>query len=285
MVIVKVLGGLGNQMFQYAYAKSLQSLGHNVKIDNSSFDTYTLHGGYQLDKYDIDLEIASRDDILSVCKGSIGKKILRVMGIGGMTKVKESGLIFDNRYLNIGDCAYVKGYFQSELYFRGVREALIRQFSLHKVSSYTKVIENQILNESSSCSLHVRRGDFINSVNIDIHGFCGVDYYMKSIDLISAKFKDTRFFVFSDDMNWVKKHLAIKNAVYLDSKDLRDPHEDIYLMSLCKNNIIANSSFSWWGAWINKNKQKNVIAPRKWFEDNKLQKESKTIVCGDWTKV
>lgn len=286
MVIVKIIGGLGNQMFQYAFAKALQQKGYEVKIDISAFETYKLHGGYQLDKYNIDLDPSTKDENDKFYKNTFFYKVLRRFGIDFSRRIKEKSLLFDNRFLEIEDNSYLDGYFQCEKYFKDIRQIILKQFTINQeVSNYTKEIENKIQNSQNSCSLHIRRGDFVNSTNINIHGACDIEYYKKAIQYLEEKVENINYFIFSDDIEWVKENLAIQNAIYIDSKEKRIPHEDIYLMSLCKNNIIANSSFSWWGAWLNQNEKKMVIAPKRWFADDEMQKQSSDIVCESWVKI
>ena len=286
MVIVKIIGGLGNQMFQYAYAKALEQKGHEVKIDISAFETYKLHGGYQLDKYNIDLDSSIKDENDKFYKNTFFYKVLRRFGMDFSRRIKEKSLLFDKKLLEIDDNSYLDGYFQCEKYFKDIREIILKQFTINQdISNYTKEIKNKIQNSQNSCSLHIRRGDFVNSKNINIHGACDIEYYKKAMKYLEEKVENINYFIFSDDIEWVKENLAIQNAIYIDSKEKRIPHEDIYLMSLCKNNIIANSSFSWWGAWLNQNENKIVIAPKRWFADDKLESQSKDIVCESWVKI
>ncbi len=267
MIIVRIVGGLGNQMFQYAYAKSLQQKGFDVQIDTSKFKTYKLHGGYQLDKYNIDLKVAG-----------IIPTFLSLVKI--KKNVKEKNLLFNENLFNLKGNEFVKGYFQTEKYFKEIREILLEQFQKsRKNTESTDIFSKQILGTTHSCSLHVRRGDYVsNSKNHTIHGVCDLDYYNRAIEFILSKEKQTTFFIFSDDILWAKENLKIENAIFVDHKCT--PHEDIYLMSLCKNNITANSSFSWWGAWLNKNKEKIVISPKQWYVSKKTN-----IICDDWIKL
>lgn len=285
MVIVKIIGGLGNQMFLYAYAKALQQRGYEVKIDVSAFETYGLHE-YGLDKYNIHLDASTKEENNKFYKNNIVSKILRRVGLDFSKKIQEKSLLFDNKFLSININSYIKGYFQSEKYFNDIREIILNEFTINSdISDYTKELENQIINSKNSCSLHIRRGDFINSTNINIHGSCDLAYYKKAIQYLEEKVQDVHYFIFSDDIAWVKENLVIENATYIENKEKRIPHEDMYLMHLSQHNIIANSSFSWWGAWLNQNEEKIVIAPKRWFADNELEKQSQDIVCQDWVKI
>lgn len=286
MIIVKIVGGLGNQMFQYAYAKKLQSIGFNVKIDLSAFVNYKLHGGYQLDKYNIDLLSSNSVENNRFYKNNLFSKILKKFPFVKTKIVKEKSLLFDSMLLEVSDDKYVEGYFQNERYLSSIENEIRNNFSIiSPLTSFSSEIKNMILNSESSCSIHIRRGDFANKENKNIHGTCDLEYYTKAIKKIESQYDKTYFFVFSDDFDWVKKNLNIKNVTYVNCKEKRIPHEDIYLMSLCQNNIIANSSFSWWGAWLNNNSNKTVIAPSKWFKDELLEKQSRNIVCESWIKI
>jgi hypothetical protein len=267
MIIVRILGGLGNQMFQYAYAKSLSLDGYDVKLDLSKIKKYKLHGGYQLDKYKIDLKIA---DSVSILLGKIGIKKSK----------KEKSLLFDDNLKALKGNEYIKGYFQTEKYFKEIRNILLSEFIINqKVSLETYKISKQIISLKNSCSLHIRRGDYISDKKSNsVHGSCDLDYYKRAIEIVNSKYSNVPFFVFSDDISWTKENLKIENAFYVDIKSI--PHEDMYLMSLCKNNITANSSFSWWGAWLNKNDNKTIIAPEKWF----VNKENE-VACENWIKI
>ena len=267
MVIVRVLGGLGNQMFQYAYAKALEMKGFEVKLDVSSFKKYKLHGGYQLDKYHIDIKNAKNSTIL-------------FSKINPLKILKEENLFFNNKLLALKGNEYVKGYFQTEKYFLEIRNTLLEQFTINKeISNTTEVYKKEIVEVENSCSIHIRRGDYISNIKSNnVHGTCSLEYYKEAIKIIKEKYKNVTFFVFSDDISWTKENLAIKNAIYIDHKCL--PHEDIFLMSLCKHNITANSSFSWWGAWLNTNEKKIVVSPKQWFVDKQNE-----IACLNWIKI
>ena len=254
-------------MFQYAYAKALSLDGYNVKLDLSKIKKYKLHGGYQLDKYKIDLEIA---DSFSILLGKIGIKKSK----------KEKNLLFNDNFKSLEGYEYIKGYFQTEKYFKEIRNTLLSEFVINKkISLETDKIAEKIKNLKNSCSLHIRRGDYISDKNANnIHGTCDLDYYKRAIDIMNSKYSNVSFFVFSDDIYWTKENLKIKNAFYVDNKTI--PHEDMYLMSLCSHNITANSSFSWWGAWLNKNENKTTIAPKNWFVDKENE-----VVCENWIKL
>lgn len=274
MIIVKIIGGLGNQMFQYAYAKALEVRGYHVKIDISAFDTYTKHGGYQLNNYLTDMDIATKKDVMQF------KSKNKILALIKKRKIlKEKSLLFDGRLLNPLKNAYIEGYFQN------AQKEIFKSFILKNIlSNYSTELYNKILNTNYSYSIHIRRGDYLDNDNKNIFGTCDLDYYNNAINIINSQHKHT-FFIFSNDIEWCKENFITNNIIFIDNKEERPPNEDIYLMSLCKNNIIANSSFSWWASWLNLNKNKIVIAPKNWFLDQKLSKQAVNLVPKNYIRL
>ena len=127
--------------------------------------------------------------------------------------------------------------------------------------------------------------DMANDINVKIHGVCSVEYYNNAIEYLKNKLGEVNYFIFSDDFEWCRSNLKIDNAIFVESDEHRIAHEDIYLMSLCDHNIIASSTFSWWGAWLNDNESQISIAPMEWFKDKKYQKQSQDIVPNRWIKL
>lgn len=280
MIIVEIIGGLGNQMFQYAFGRAL-SLKNNtdLKLDISAFDKYKLHN-YNLNKFNIVENLADKNEVE-------GLKYNKYFWIKKKSKsyVEEPKFNFSKELLELPENVYLKGYFQSEKYFLPIRETLLQDF-MPKGALSTK--NNEMLEKitsSNSVSLHVRRGDYANNANtMKVHGLCSLDYYQKAVDYISSKVDNPHFFLFSDDPEWVKGNLKLDyltTIVDINSGD--DGIFDMNLMKNCKHNIIANSSFSWWGAWLNQNMQKIVIAPEKWFNDSPL--DTKDVVPENWVKL
>jgi hypothetical protein len=285
MIIVKIIGGLGNQMFSYAFAKALEKRGNIVKIDISGYKKYTLHD-YQLNKYYIDLPVSTENENSSLYGQTFLNKIMRRIGLDFSKRIKEKNFFYQKKFLEITNEAYFEGYFQSEKYFKDIKNIITKQFTIKSnISSYTNDLKKIIIDSNNSCSLHIRRGDYVNAKNISTHGICDLKYYKNAISYLEKKFGVLTFFIFSDDIEWCKNNLKIDNAVFVNSEEKRIAHEDIYLMSICNHNIIANSSFSWWGAWLNINDDKIVIAPKDWFADNNLNNVSSDIVPEDWVRI
>lgn len=272
-------------MFQYAYAKALEHKGYDVKIDISGFENYKLHGGYQLDLFNIDLKLSTNEENDRYIKRSVLLKFSSKLGFNFSKKIKEKSLLFDKNLMSLKMDHYVEGYFQCEKYFKEIRNVLLKQFTLkNDLSNYSKSILKLIKTSKNTCSIHVRRGDFINETNRNIHGICKKEYYERAIEEIQKINIKTKYFVFSDDINWCKENLKFKDIIFVSNPHVSIPHEDILLMSLCHHNIISNSTFGWWGAWLNQNENSKVIAPKRWFVDDELEKQSKFIVCESWLR-
>ena len=281
MIITKIKGGLGNQLFQYATGRAVAS--HHklpLKLDLTWFETNKLHNGYRLDQLAIQAEIATENEIVYL-KGqnNILFSALRKVGLfkrKSYFKEKRSsyfdGGVFKNKFL------YLNGYWQNELYFSNIRESLLGELSPINSMSDLGYAYLESIEQSNSVSLHVRRGDYLNLKNI---GVLGVDYYTKAVDYIRQNVENPTFYIFSDDLEWCKDNLGfLDDCIYVDRTQTEI--EDLKLMSFCRHNIIANSSFSWWGAWLNQNPNKVVIAPKCWLLDDT---GSSNVILSDWVKV
>ncbi|MFA7314320.1 MAG: alpha-1,2-fucosyltransferase [Candidatus Magasanikbacteria bacterium] len=263
MIVLKLKGGLGNQMFQYAHGRSLEFSGKKVVFDISFFENNKA-------KHDV-----ARD--FKLCNFNIDKKV---------KFVNKKNVFFDfvnkiKRILGFN----VEEYFQSEKYFRNIEDVVRKEFTLkNEMSESASKFEQEILHNRNSVSLHIRRGDYVSDIKTnDYHGVCDLNYYERAIKYLKEKIGEIKIFVFSDDISWVKENLKLDNLFFVSSEDIKD-YEELILMSKCQHNIIANSSFSWWGAWLNENKDKIVIAPKKWFNNNQVNNKS-DIVPKDWIRL
>lgn len=275
MIIVKLMGGLGNQMFQYAIGRSLAlKTNQELKFDLSFLSDKTPKVNFtfrdlELDKFNTSIDFSSVDENrFFINKLSLLNKVLFEFNL------KSRNLyIVENpkKQLNLskidGD-VYLDGYWQSEYYFKDIRDFLLNDFSFPILSEEVALLGEEIIS-NSSVSVHIRRGDYASNSHINsYHGTCDIDYYMKSISFFSKKLDNPIFYFFSDDINWVKENFqSNENFRFISLSDSLSPHYDMYLMSKCLHNVIANSSFSWWGAWLNQNPNKTVIAPKNWFVD------------------
>lgn len=278
MIIVKVLGGLGNQMFQFACGYALaQSNGTTLKLDITGFDNYPLRN-YELDKFNVRANYASVNEIkrIKYRPMSFVEKVIRKLVKKSLTLSmhyhKEQHFHFDLNLFKTEKNIYLDGYWQSEKYFARYRDDLLQIFTLKAKLHEQTELYKKMIEEREAVSLHIRRGDYVsNAYTNSVHGICSLEYYENTVKMIIDRVKNPHFYIFSDDLAWAKEHLIFINDItFIElDKDALD-HEELYLMSQCKYNIIANSSFSWWGAWLNQNAQKIVIAPKKWFNDNTI---------------
>jgi len=179
---------------------------------------------------------------------------------------------------------YLSGYWQSEKYFDDVSGIIREEFQLKNEPAGLNLELVRAMRGSQAVSLHVRRGDYVsNPIAASYHGVCSLEYYRTAIKLIEEKVANPKFYVFSDDIPWCKENLRFPQpATYVDHNS-DEPFEDLRLMSFCKHFIIANSSFSWWGAWLSRNQEKIVLAPKKWFLTR--EKDDRDQVPANWIRI
>ncbi len=292
MTTIKLIGGLGNQMFQYAAALSLaDKFTSEPFIDLSWFndiDEKDTKRHYELDCFALKQNFVNINDFQVTYPGAGRKKRLKLMlekakGKQILTLYKEPAFEFNKEFNNLPDNTYLEGYFQSEKYFLKIRPKILKAFSYNEEpNKKSQVILDQISN-SNSISIHVRRGDYVTNRHANkFHGLQGLDYYQKAVGIMSKRIKQPVFFVFSDDIGWCKTNLPMpKSTIYVTHN--KSGSEDMRLMRECKHNIIANSSFSWWGAWLGEFSTKKVIVPKQWFNDTTIN--TKDVVPVRWQKI
>lgn len=277
--IVQFCGGLGNQLFQYAFMRYLMlKEGKRCSVDMSYYMypqvmKYTLQevfsnvvvkrcNPYNREKYLLDIKMCYREKY----------------------HAKSAFDCYKSADIRKGDCGYLTGYYQSASFSEAIKDTLRKELLFGEVadSGIKKYIK--ILNENNSVSMHIRRGDYFSEANKDIYGsVCDKEYYIRAMKYISQVIDNPLFVLFSDDIEWVKKNYGMQNVIYVEPKKFQKFNDwyDMYLMSMCKHNIIANSTFSWWGAWLNNHEKKIVIAPQKWFAQDALL----DICPVDWVRL
>jgi hypothetical protein len=278
MIIVNIIGGLGNQMFQFAFAYAFtQKRNVELKLDTSGFLSYELRN-YQLDKYVSRVEIAPHADIQKI---KYKKENLLSLTLRKLFKkhtplsesyYKEPFFQFDNVAFNKQGDVYFEGYWQSEKYFHEYRDDLLKILTLRDpVHALTQSYQEAIL-ACNSVSIHIRRGDYVADAKTNsVHGACDLDYYQRAVAFIKRQVTAPHSYIFSDDLSWAKDNLDfIENITFVELDANTSDHQEMWLMSLCQHNIIANSSFSWWGAWLNQHPDKIVIAPQRWFVNSAI---------------
>ncbi|MFD2145287.1 alpha-1,2-fucosyltransferase [Mucilaginibacter antarcticus] len=278
MVIVKLKGGLGNQMFQYATAYALaKSIKSSVYIDKSFLEKRGQTNSYTLRNYELGKLSLTTPRFVNRYKLML-LKLKSKLNTYLPSKLKfsvtfqtytdqEFEKLSTLRYPQKG-LIYLDGYFQTEDFIITQRDELLSQFNVRQKldSVNSKLIDNII--KENSVSIHIRRGDYVTNTEAGaFHGVCSLAYYKSAIEIIVNTIEAPSFYFFSDDLEWVKKEINVPGrykTTYVDNNQ-NENQFDLLLMSKCKHNIIANSSFSWWGAWLNQNSTKTVIAPGKWF--------------------
>lgn len=281
MVVSKIYGGLGNQMFQYAVGRTLSILnGVDLFLDISEFNNYKVHG-YGLNNYNISAKIYEKPRrMMSAFKWLPYRSSIK--------KYKELSLAYDPNVLKLGDNVYLDGYWQTSKYFECVKNVIENDFECIIPPNYNNnEWISKIQSNNSSVSLHIRRGDYLtNPAANKVHGLCPLDYYKSALNrIVDLGVVDPVFYVFSDDIKWAKQNLRslAENINFIDCNRQDHNFDDLRLMSACRHNIIANSTFSWWAAWLNKNENKIVIAPKMWFMEPKLSNPD--LIPDSWFEV
>lgn len=281
MKIVNITGGLGNQMLQYAFACKLKHLFPSEKIllDLTNFKGYEWHS-YELDYvFDVKIPVASS---LQVCRFTIpfsantnfGSTLNKYFGRFFIRDIYEEKnkdyFLFNPAPFAITKSCYYSGYWFNEGYFSDIKDEILNVFSFKRpLNSYSLNLKKQI-ESTNSVSIHVRRGNYL--LFDEYKNICERPYYEKAIKYMKEHVNNPHFFVFSNDIQWCQENLGdlMDNYTFSENNDPQNNYIDMQLMSCCKHNIIAHSSFSWWGAWLNNNEGKIVVAPYKWKNSEKV---------------
>jgi hypothetical protein len=295
MVIVKLRGGMGNQMFQYAMGRRLAlARGTTLKLDLGWFENCKADSprSYELHVFAIKEQIATEKEIELIKNADDkGPSGLLMRLLGRANRVYSKGVVmekhfhFDPEILTLPDNVYVEGYWQTEKYFKDVAGVIRREFTVTAEPDEDNRQMSEIIGRSEAVSVHIRRGDYVsNSVMNRYHGLCSLDYYQKAMEVVASKVKNPHFFVFSDDSEWVKENVSSEYPMtFIDFNGTEKAYEDMRLMSLCGHHIIANSSFSWWGAWLCVSPDKIVIAPKSWFRNELLN--TTDLIPTEWRRI
>jgi len=292
MVISQLIGGLGNQMFQFAAARSLAlKRGTTLSLDISGFAGYGLHQGFELKRiFDCAAEIATAKDVRNILGWQYSTFVRRVLSHPRFAMFRRNGFVVEPHFQywqelsNVVPECYLVGYWQSEKYFADVAEQIRLDFTFQIPMNVLNATLAQKISSVNAVSLHVRRGDYVNNPKTTAtHGLCSLDYYSDAIQHISQHVPQPYFFVFSDDIAWAKDNLPIEFPhQYVEHNHAGESYNDMRLMSLCRHHIIANSSFSWWGAWLNQSTDKIVVAPRRWFAS---ETSTQDLIPRDWQRI
>jgi len=292
LVIVRLLGGLGNQMFQYATGRAVANrLGTELLLDVSAFEHYDLRR-YELGAFAIEGRVALSNDLarvgVSTARPSWLSRLGRIVGFTDPAALyKEAAFTYDENILRVCSPVHLDGYWQSERYFLDVAGKLRKEFTpTQPVDLANRRMLDKIRDpHSQAVSLHIRRGDYVsNAHNAQFHGVCSLDYYRSAVDHLSARVSKPYFFVFSDDPDWVRGNLSIDYPMtVVEVNSAERGIFDMTLMMSCRHHIIANSSFSWWGAWLNPHEDKIVVAPKRWFSGASL--DTRDLIPSSWIRL
>jgi hypothetical protein len=285
MIVVRLKGGLGNQMFQYAAGMRLTHIhGSTLKFDLSCIQNrenmQQTHRDFSLDAFHVDLNYSTFNEtrISHWHRNPVKRLILKCFGTSNTPTVyyEENDLSYCPGVLNLPDNCYLNGYFQDERYFSGIspliRNIFMNPIAISDLGSSTHELAEEIHSCQSVC-LHVRRGDYVsNQTASAYHGICSVRYYEKALKVISEHKHIDKIFVFSDDPDWCRENFPRADSLVV----VGDEHSGyrsslhLWLMSLCKHFVIANSSFSWWAAWLGDSPEKIVVRPAVWYQAKNL---------------
>lgn len=288
MVVVRLDGGLGNQMFQYACARRLAHVRSvDLKLDISPFAQGSLRS-FALDGFRI-AAITSSDGEVRIfrLKARLGtilhKRTKRRFGLPII--VRNHSLEFDATIRHLDGNVYLDGYWQSEKYFSDIADLLRSDFRLAQPLPPSEADLLKAICSTNSVAVHVRRGDYVSNPAVAAkHGLCSDDYYRNAVRLMRSHVPDAHLFVFSDEPDWVRRNMEFEGPyTIVQSSGAASHHHDLTLMSSCRHQIIANSSFSWWGAWLNVNPEKIVVSPSSWFREE--GHDSGDLVPEPWLRV
>jgi hypothetical protein len=270
MFVVDVIGGLGNQMFQYAFARSLAiRRGLPVKLNLATFTSYALRR-YGLSQFNVVEDIATPTDLTMMLRD-------------GVIYRETAHYTFEPRALSLPAPAYLNGHFQSYKYFQDIEPLIRQEFTLKAPPDPLNAQVARMIGERNAVCLHVRRTDYVTDRGTNaVHGTCPPEYYAACVDYIRQRESELTLFVFSDDIYWAQANLRFEvPTIYVGHNAADRDAEDLRLMSACKHFVIANSSFSWWAAWLAAQPGRIVCAPGRWITANP---DTGDLLPPDWVR-
>ena len=278
MRLIKMTGGLGNQMFIYAFFLQMRHRFPEVRIDLSDMMHYKAHNGYELHH----IFNLPEDEF---CWPKWLKKLVEFLFFKVIIERKqnlETLEAFQCKYN--WPLIYFKGFYQSERFFKDIEDEVRTafRFDMNKANDYSRKMAERIQADEHAVSFHVRRGDYVSPKFYQRFGtVCQLPYYQEAAKKILSIDPDAHFYIFSDDVKWVKEQLQLPSFTIIEGNKGKDSWQDMMLMSLCRNHVIANSTFSWWGAWLDNHPEKTVIAPQRWLGDCDMPH----ILPDEWVKI
>jgi hypothetical protein len=292
MIIVRLDGGLGNQLFQYAAGRRL-AYRHKteLKLDITTFHTGHSNRKYELFHYNISGVVAPASDVARFVNRSPGffygavEQCRAALHLSKKGLIRESHFHFDPEVLALPDNLYMWGYWQSERYFEDIRPIILKEFTLCKPAAGQNADLLEEIGTTNAVGLHVRRADYARNPHVhNVHGTCDREYYEEAISRVLRAVQTPHFYIFSDEPEWARANLRLEHpATYVSHNGPDDAVEDLRLMSACQHFIIANSSFSWWAAWLSQNQARLVCAPSRWFNDRSL--DTRDLLPQAWQRI
>jgi hypothetical protein len=291
-VVIRLVGGLGNQLFQYATARAVAARNNTELVLDLSWFSTVADRAYALAPFAINARILQEGPSMQTSKAQslwnrMVHRLVRQSGLkkSGRPLFAERHFYFDPAVLDVRTPIYLDGYFQSERYFSDCAD-LIKE-ELRVVATPARQAQEMLekIGSSEAVCLHVRRGDYVaNAITQAFHGSCSLDYYRKGFGVATEGMRNPVVFVFSDEPLWVRENLKLEApTVVVDIHGPNQAHEDLRLMAACRNFVIANSSFSWWAAWLGEHSSKKVVAPQRWFAAAK--NDTRDLLPADWVRI
>jgi hypothetical protein len=266
LLLARLNGGLGNQLFQYATARALTKPGGVLFFDTDSYKDDYLNRDFGLIHFKVKGRIVS--NVLLKKIFTPRTKLNKIFSVFGLFKlIQEEGFRFHQDLKNqMRMFTLIRGYWQTEKYFKHIRPELLKEIVPKHLPEKPSFLRNP-----GTVAVHVRRTDYLDDQR---YGFLGENYYREAMQQMRSGLRNPLFIFFSDDLSWCKEHFNEADCLFADDKDWNDDHLQLYLISQCRHQVIANSSFSWWGAWLNQNDKKMVIRPGRPFRDESFLYES-----------
>lgn len=301
VIITRISGGLGNQLFQYAFGRQLAEKNDAELVLDASFYARPFlqdaRRSFLLSKFRVqgrEMNEADRraigiPDMASMTFFARAKRVLfrvteRLKPLYRRRLILEAGFSFDPELLKVVGPCYLSGVWQSEEYFKRIAPQIRSELVLLNAPSPLLSRWLEAVRASSSVAIHIRRGDYVQNAKTNaFHGVCSMEYYVSAMKHMEDVLGHPTFFVFSDDIGWAKEHLRTTHPIHFVSERGLEDQEELMVMSQCRHAIIANSSFSWWGAWLNPHLEKIVIAPKTWF--NVAALDTETLLPPAWLRL
>lgn len=272
MIVSKLRGGLGNQLFGYAAGRALAArLNTELFLDLDDYDIKP-NREFELQHYKLEFKRYLRP-----------RNRWRQWFKRPLMEVTEPHYHWGPILEETPDNSRIQGYWHSEKYFRHLRDNLLNEFELRSPLEGPNEDAAREIQAAPSVSLHIRRTDYLMPHILKFHGVMPIEYFQNALRIVREKAGKVRIWIFSDDMEWARVHFSGEPDVRFVDWNLNRPTEDLRLMSLCSHNIIVNSTFGWWGAWLNRNPKRIVVAPRNWFLDR--THDTRDVIPEDWIKI